>query len=183
MILLFFKYRYSILRYIIFNNKNMPKDKIPLKLKKIVYWKNCHKYNLIYCCACECCKEFCVSLDLVEIKHTNYPPIITNKKSAHFDHIIPESLGGPTTEENLQIYCRDCNIKKGNMNDEDFRRLMDYMDREVDPQNELHYEETNIMSGIDRPGSIYCSGINKTSGEECRNRYNPETGYCHVHRC
>jgi len=160
----------------------MKKATISQNLRQRVYWKNCSKYGLKFCCVCECCKDLCISLTLVQEQYPTYPPIITNKKSAHFDHIIPESLDGPTTEENLQIYCRDCNIKKGNMNDEDFRRLMDYMDREVDPQNELHYEETNIMSGIDRPGSIFCSGITK-SGEECRNQRNPVTGYCSIHCC
>jgi len=29
------------------------------------------------------------------------------------DHIIPESLGGETTYENLQTLCRSCNAKKG----------------------------------------------------------------------
>jgi len=30
------------------------------------------------------------------------------------DHIIPKSLGGPTTLDNLQCMCRKCNNKKGN---------------------------------------------------------------------
>lgn len=29
------------------------------------------------------------------------------------DHIVPESLGGPTTFENLQTLCRSCNSRKG----------------------------------------------------------------------
>lgn len=29
------------------------------------------------------------------------------------DHIKPESLGGPTTFENLQTMCRSCNCRKG----------------------------------------------------------------------
>lgn len=33
-------------------------------------------------------------------------------KDMHGDHIIPWSKGGHTTEENCQMLCRDCNLKK-----------------------------------------------------------------------
>lgn len=32
----------------------------------------------------------------------------------HIDHVIPESRGGPTIVENLQVLCQKCNLKKGN---------------------------------------------------------------------
>jgi 5-methylcytosine-specific restriction endonuclease McrA len=31
----------------------------------------------------------------------------------HIDHVVPLSKGGPHSQENLQLLCRDCNLKKG----------------------------------------------------------------------
>lgn len=35
-----------------------------------------------------------------------------SRRYLEVDHIYPESLGGPTTMENLQTLCRSCNSKK-----------------------------------------------------------------------
>lgn len=33
---------------------------------------------------------------------------------ATLDHIVPRSLGGSDEEDNLQLLCNECNVKKGN---------------------------------------------------------------------
>jgi len=37
-----------------------------------------------------------------------------SKLSLHIDHIIPFSMGGETTQNNLQTLCKKCNLSKGN---------------------------------------------------------------------
>lgn len=38
----------------------------------------------------------------------------------HMDHVIPESKGGPTTYDNLQVTCRKCNLAKGVLTESEF---------------------------------------------------------------
>ena len=52
----------------------------------------------------------------------------------HLDHVIPESRGGPTTADNLQVTCRKCNTSKGVMSEKEFtdrlrRRAMNILYR------------------------------------------------------
>jgi 5-methylcytosine-specific restriction endonuclease McrA len=42
----------------------------------------------------------------------------------HLDHVIPESKGGPTTYDNLQVTCRKCNTSKGILTEEEFVRRL-----------------------------------------------------------
>jgi 5-methylcytosine-specific restriction endonuclease McrA len=41
-------------------------------------------------------------------------------KEIHLDHIIPESKGGLTTRDNLQVACRKCNLAKGTLSEDEF---------------------------------------------------------------
>ena len=38
----------------------------------------------------------------------------------HMDHVIPESQGGTTTYDNLQVTCRKCNLAKGVLSEHEF---------------------------------------------------------------
>lgn len=44
---------------------------------------------------------------------------LTNSE-VHLDHVIPESQGGPTNYENLQVTCRKCNLAKGVLSEDQF---------------------------------------------------------------
>jgi 5-methylcytosine-specific restriction endonuclease McrA len=39
-------------------------------------------------------------------------------ENLELDHIIPSSMGGPSTKENSQTLCKSCNTRK--FNDEDW---------------------------------------------------------------
>ena len=41
-------------------------------------------------------------------------------KEIHMDHVIPESKGGSTTFDNLQVTCRKCNLAKGVLSESEF---------------------------------------------------------------
>lgn len=56
----------------------------------------------------------------------------------HMDHVIPESKGGPTTYDNLQVTCRKCNLAKGVLSESEFT-------------NKLRIRAMNILN---RLGSI-----------------------------
>ena len=43
-----------------------------------------------------------------------------SNSEVHLDHVIPESKGGPTTYNNLQVTCRKCNLAKGTLTEEEF---------------------------------------------------------------
>lgn len=49
-----------------------------------------------------------------------YCDIDLRDSEIHLDHVIPESQGGPTTYDNLQVTCRKCNTEKGVLTEEEF---------------------------------------------------------------
>ena len=46
------------------------------------------------------------------------------------DHIVPLSLGGNSTPENLQMICGRCNTRKGPLTDRNFRKLLKWLDKQ-----------------------------------------------------
>ena len=70
------------------------KDRIPLNLRKRVIERD--GYHCVYC-----------DEDL-------------ENKEIHMDHVIPESRGGETTYNNLQVTCRKCNLAKGILAESEF---------------------------------------------------------------
>ena len=72
----------------------MEKQKIPYNLRRMVIERD--GLRCVYC-----------DVDL------------TNAE-VHMDHVIPESKGGPTTFDNLQVTCRKCNIEKGVLSESEF---------------------------------------------------------------
>lgn len=48
------------------------------------------------------------------------------KQTFHIDHIVPLSKGGNNKDENLQLLCRKCNMAKGSMTMEEWRKKQEY---------------------------------------------------------
>jgi len=53
----------------------------------------------------------------------------------HVDHIVPGSLGGPGTMDNLQTLCHRCNVAKGNRSSADHRPTIGQPSANIEPSS------------------------------------------------
>ena len=88
------------------------KERIPLNLRKRIIER-----DGLYCVYCD------DDLSNAEI---------------HMDHVIPESKGGETTYNNLQVTCRKCNLAKGTLSESEFT-------------NKLRTRALNILNRLGLP--------------------------------
>jgi len=62
-----------------------------------------------------------------------------------FDHIIPISKGGETTLKNIQIISKTSNTMKGSLSEQDFYRLLKWLDKLDEPLKK--YVKTRLANG------------------------------------
>ena len=48
------------------------------------------------------------------------------------DHIHPLSLGGDSTNKNLQMICMRCNTRKGPLTDKEFNKLLKWLGKQTE---------------------------------------------------
>jgi 5-methylcytosine-specific restriction endonuclease McrA len=52
------------------------------------------------------------------------------------DHLIPLTKGGESTVKNLQLICKACNTRKGPLDEKDFIKLIEWVDKLQDETKE-----------------------------------------------
>ena len=94
----------------------------------------------------------------------------------HFDHIISEYNNGYTNKDNIRPICIQCNLKKGNKNDDDFIFI------EKDNEKDLDFMDIDVINdrcnGLKFKNGISC-GCQKKSyfRNKCINHLHQKTNY------
>ena len=50
-----------------------------------------------------------------------------SKKTPHMDHVVPLALGGPNSDENMQLLCKSCNLSKRAKHPVDFMQSRGFL--------------------------------------------------------
>ena len=101
---------------------------LPLSLSALIFIKYIYNLNI--------CQDFLIHLNIIMkeriplnlrrrvIERDGYYCVYCDEdlheKEIHMDHVIPESQGGKTTFDNLQVTCRKCNLAKGVLSESEF---------------------------------------------------------------
>lgn len=75
------------------------------------------------------------------------------------DHIIPLSLGGKHNIRNMQGVCRDCNLKKGDLTDEEYRAKIAVQPRGVEEMVDV--QPTRVLDVWEKLGRCVSSYLRK----------------------
>lgn len=52
-------------------------------------------------------------------------------RSIACDHIIPLKKQGPSIKANLQLICKSCNTRKGPLDEKDFKKVMNWVNKQT----------------------------------------------------
>jgi len=100
------------------NNREKVREKNREYYHKSIFWSRSMKLKG---------ENRATSLDLENIWNLQEGKCaLTNKildKTAHIDHILPKSKGGLDIKENLRWVCKEVNLSKRDLTDEDFLKL------------------------------------------------------------
>ena len=155
------------------------KDTIPIGLKKNIW----EKYSIYPCnpeiTQCRTCENLVLIPQAIrQFYNTTYniQTVYVNGKSkkisgvAEYGHIISEKNGGKTTEDNLLIQCKICNLKQHTNNILNNQLISDY-------------EMLDVIDNLDQEmgeNSFICKKI-LGNGTTCKNKPIFNRNYCHIH--
>jgi 5-methylcytosine-specific restriction endonuclease McrA len=95
----------SLARGEVLAGKSRPGKAFTPKQKQIVKQKNAEEHEG---------KNRCENCDVETVPGKKHEKGVTPPRNeTQVDHKLPKAKGGPGDEDNAQVLCRDCNLKKG----------------------------------------------------------------------
>lgn len=104
----------------------------------------------------------------INTKVCTYCGVPIDSASASSDHLIPESKGGIRSKDNMVPSCRQCNMMKGDMDVEEFKKFLERMIG-------VEYTMTKIKTGYFKKVALSCRNILMQSTPRNINFNNGET--------